>query len=407
VRLGHDIGPRLLREAPAGLVAIEDNHIYLWRTDVQGPELVPIATAIPLEVPIVVEGRTVHAIAPKRFVMLAMTPERKPVAIQPDAVWRPAISKDAALEVVQRLVARDVDGELPPLPTDGSIAEQRAKLAQLPPSQTATLHVRALYAPTTLDNHARDAALWAKELFFAELGAALGASGRAIAAAVRGRKYPLVPPREVAGYDFLGTFTTSGALVVADPAYVGSKRAPGAFSLAVRVKGLEGLWYVFARNGDDADSDRTAELVAIHTDGFDTYATELLGNIGVDSGCAGIWDKACPKRDRDTPVEEGVQGGLGALAWSGLGDGMYPVYAGKIRGIVVKLRLGFLPGTEIDRTFAPSKHTGREYSPRTKFSLGETIEHPKFGAGTVTAVSDGGKIDVTFADGKRTLVHGK
>jgi len=67
------------------------------------------------------------------------------------------------------------------------------------------------------------------------------------------------------GYDYLGTFTTSGALVVADPAYVGSKRAPGAFSLAVRVKGLEGLWYVFARNGEGDLSDRTGELVAIHT----------------------------------------------------------------------------------------------------------------------------------------------
>jgi hypothetical protein len=405
-RLGHDVAPRLLRDVPAGLAVLEANHVYLWRTDVQGPEYSPVATSIPLEVPIVAAGRVVRALAPKRFVVLAQTSERKIVALAPDAPWRAAIGRDDALAVVQRLVARDVEGELPPIPTEES-DDARAKLALLPPMQTATLHARALFAPTTLDKHARDVAMWAREPFYAELGAALGLSGRTVAAAVRGRKYPLVPPREVAGYDYLGTFTTSGALVVADPAYVGSKRAPGAFSLAVRVKGLEGLWHVFVRNGDGAESDRTAELVAIHSDGFDTYATEVLGTIGVDSGCAGIYDKACPKRDRDMLVEEGVQGGLGALAWSGMGDGVYPVYAGKIRGIVVKLRIGFLDGTDIDRTFAVPR-SGRVYSPKTRFALGETIEHPKFGSGTVTAVGDGGKIDVTFSDGqKRTLVHAK
>ena len=117
-----------------------------------------------------------------------------------------------------------------------------------------------------------------------------------------------------------------------------------------------------------------------------------------------MFDKACPKRDRDAPIEEGVQVGLGALAYSGRGAGSYPVYAGKIRGIIVKLRIGFLDGTTTDRTFATPR-AGRQYSPKVHFSLGEVIEHPKFGSGTITAVNGDGKIDVAFTDGKRTLVH--
>jgi len=334
---------------------------------VQGPDYVPVTTAIPLEVPVMIGGKVVRALAPKRFFVFGVDTHRRPIAIDPAATWRPVIDKDDALAVMQRLVARNTEGELPPLPAGDADGSQ---LAQLLPTQTATLHSRALFAPSTLEDPVRKVAAAARESFYAELGLALGVSGRVIAAGARGRRYPLVPPRELAGYDYLGSFTTSGALVVADPVYVASKRAPGAFSLAVRVKASEGLWHVYVRDG----------------------------------GCAGIYDKACPKRDRDAPVEEGVQGGLGALAWSGYGDGRYPVYAGKIRGVPVKLRIGFLAGTDTDRTFAVPRK-GRVYSPKVHFSLGEVIEHPKFGAGTITADGGEGKIDVAFADGKRTLVH--
>jgi hypothetical protein len=403
-RFDHDVEPTLVRTVGDWLATTEGRHLHIWRTDAQGPEVHAVKTSIPVGVPIVVGGNlmTIEHIGRRSLRARGID---QVVAVEPDATWRPAIAKDDALVIVHELVARKVDGEMPPGPFTGSHAELQARLGQLPLAAVAPLHARALFAPTTIDADARAASAVTRSGFYAELGAALGVNGRVIAASVRGRKYPLVPPREVPGFDFLGSFTTSGALVVADPAYVGSKRAVGVVSLALRVKGLEGLWYVYARNGEGAAAKRTAELVAIHTDGYDTYATEELGNIGVDSGCAGIYDKACPKRDRDAPVEEGIQGGLGALAFSGYGDGMYPVYAGKIRGIVVKLRLGFLEGTGVDRTYSAPR-VGQAYSPRQKYALGDTVDHPKFGAGTVVAIVDS-KIEVAFADSRRTLVHGK
>jgi hypothetical protein len=72
---------------------------------------------------------------------------------------------------------------------------------------------------------------------------------------------------------------------------------------------------------------------------------------------------------------------------------------------VVDSLLGSL--TELARLawLAPEKPV-RTYSPKETFSVGELIEHPKFGRGTVTAVSFSmPRFDVEFADGKVTLVH--
>jgi hypothetical protein len=49
----------------------------------------------------------------------------------------------------------------------------------------------------------------------------------------------------------------------------------------------------------------------------------------------------------------------------------------------------------------------RRYSPRDSYSAGQVIEHPTFGPGWVSAVRDGGKIEVTFRSTVKTLVHGK
>jgi hypothetical protein len=54
---------------------------------------------------------------------------------------------------------------------------------------------------------------------------------------------------------------------------------------------------------------------------------------------------------------------------------------------------------------APEIHA-RAYSPKETFAVGETIEHPKFGRGMVTGVATSmPRIDVEFADGKKSLVH--
>ncbi|MDQ3907585.1 MAG: hypothetical protein M3268_04495 [Acidobacteriota bacterium] len=59
------------------------------------------------------------------------------------------------------------------------------------------------------------------------------------------------------------------------------------------------------------------------------------------------------------------------------------------------------------RTTAPpisAAKPARPYSTRETYAEGELIEHPRYGRGEIVA-SRGGKIDVRFGDGLRTLVH--
>jgi hypothetical protein len=48
----------------------------------------------------------------------------------------------------------------------------------------------------------------------------------------------------------------------------------------------------------------------------------------------------------------------------------------------------------------------RPYAASQSFAVGEVIEHPKLGKGTVVAISVG-KMEVEFAQGKSTLVQGR
>ena len=49
---------------------------------------------------------------------------------------------------------------------------------------------------------------------------------------------------------------------------------------------------------------------------------------------------------------------------------------------------------------------GRAYSAKSRFAIGEALEHPSFGKGIVLQVQTD-KIVVQFRDGERTLVHGR
>lgn len=49
--------------------------------------------------------------------------------------------------------------------------------------------------------------------------------------------------------------------------------------------------------------------------------------------------------------------------------------------------------------------SARPYSPRETYAEGEWIDHPKFGAGRVTAAR-GGKVEVRFGKESRVLLHG-
>ena len=48
----------------------------------------------------------------------------------------------------------------------------------------------------------------------------------------------------------------------------------------------------------------------------------------------------------------------------------------------------------------------KTYSAKATFAVGDSIAHPTFGTGTVVRVGDG-KLDVSFVDGTKTLVHAK
>ncbi|MGE5182282.1 MAG: hypothetical protein ACM31C_09475, partial [Acidobacteriota bacterium] len=54
----------------------------------------------------------------------------------------------------------------------------------------------------------------------------------------------------------------------------------------------------------------------------------------------------------------------------------------------------------------PAEAVARPYAPSQTFAIGDVVDHPKFGRGTVVAVS-GQRVDVEFADGKHTLVHAR
>ena len=56
---------------------------------------------------------------------------------------------------------------------------------------------------------------------------------------------------------------------------------------------------------------------------------------------------------------------------------------------------------------AKTQAKSREFSIRTKFELGDVIDHKKFGPGIVQTVLDGNKIEVLFRHEIKTLVHNK
>ena len=52
-----------------------------------------------------------------------------------------------------------------------------------------------------------------------------------------------------------------------------------------------------------------------------------------------------------------------------------------------------------------SDSKSKEYSPKNEFSLGDIIDHPKFGPGVVEKCFDGNKIEVIFRHEIKVLMH--
>lgn len=311
------------------------------------------------------------------------------------------------MAIIEALIARRFDGPLPELSPDTMIYEWSTQLEKLPLVETLPLHGRALFAAGSLEATARRYALFAQPAFFAELGAAVGVSARVLHAAVRARRFPLEPPRLILDYEYLGNFSSGGKLDIADPCHLrkSSRLPPSAFSLSHAIEAPSGTWHAYARNGRGDAANRTAELVVIHERGFDTAASEKITSIGVDAGIAGVFDRACPIVDTDSLGIEGIVNGLGVYTRSGYGDGMYPVFAGRHQGQVVKLRLAFLDEKPQSDVSMPVRQS-RRYAVSETFAVGDAVEHPKFGIGVVTRVA-GNKIDVDFDGELRTLIHGR
>lgn len=51
--------------------------------------------------------------------------------------------------------------------------------------------------------------------------------------------------------------------------------------------------------------------------------------------------------------------------------------------------------------------SAKPYSPKATYAVDEVVDHPTFGRGFVSALRDGGKIEVTFRSDVKLLVHGR
>jgi hypothetical protein len=356
--LEHDSAPERMRTLSDGRLLTSDAHaLLLWDAASSAPERARVACSLPREVPLLVDGALLRVVGPGFFGIRTTTLTGQARLITADAEWRLPIERDEASTIMQALAARSYEGT--------------------PPG-------------------------------YDELAFALGTTARQLSAAVRARKSVLVPPRPLPGYEYLGSFASSGDLTVSDPCYLGKRANPAlGFSLSKKVVGHDGLWHVFVRVDPD-DPRYNAELLTIHTNGFDTVASEGIANLGVDAGLMGVFDSKCPKPDLDSQTEEGTFAGQGAIVSSN-GDGIYPVFVGTHQGKVAKIRVHFMgDDAELDRSvLSKPREAATAYSPKTTYAAGDAIAHPKFGTGTVVRLGTDGKIDVNFPDGIKTLVHAR
>jgi len=142
---------------------------------------------------------------------------------------------------------------------------------------------------------------------------------------------------------------------------------------------LPGEWVVSMIYDELGGSNRNAELYLIHKDYQTTrgLSFDWLGDFGVDSGQAGVFDAASYRDDAyaagiTTPEYDFFLPGdpqegdawyekmckftlaadgwgtyaAGAVSSSGYGDGMYPVYGAEVDGKIVALQLVFISQEE-------------------------------------------------------------
>ena len=167
-----DFEGRGLARIEGGVVAWEDDVLWVFRPDTDGPEIPALDPGpIPLDAPLVVDGRRVTVRAGGRFVLGGETADGF-VAVRPGSAFRQPATAEEARAVVDALCARRFDGA-------GRLAED------------ASLHGRALFTPDALEGPARYDTMRARRAFFAELADALGVPLVHLAAALSARRFPL------------------------------------------------------------------------------------------------------------------------------------------------------------------------------------------------------------------------
>jgi hypothetical protein len=85
----------------------------------------------------------------------------------------------------------------------------------------------------------------------------------------------------------------------------------------------------------------------------------------------------------------------------GGGRGAGPASGGGARAARPKATEGF------DALLASKRAAPTAYSPKRLYSVDDVVDHPIFGRGFVSALRDGGKIEVTFRSDVKLLVHGR
>lgn len=147
---------------------------------------------------------------------------------------------------------------------------------------------------------------------------------------------------------------------------------------------LPGEWIVSMIYDEKGGSNRNAELFLVHKDYQGKsllYDWDWLGDFGVDSGQAGVFDAASYRSDSaaeaiKTPKVDFFLPGndqegdawyekickftlandgwgtyaAGAVSSSGFGDGMYPLYGAEVDGKVVALQLVFIDQSADDES---------------------------------------------------------
>ena len=349
--LAHDFAPTGARELPGALAVREHDVLYVWRPGADGP---PLAASAPAAVgtTIVVDGTLATVRAAGRHAWRGEAVDGSVVRVPLTTRWRAPLARDVARALIGRLVKRPVGAPAP----DVAILD--------------------------------------------ELAFATGGSRWNLFGAFRARRYPLLPPLELPGYAYLGAFSAAGPLLICDPRHLGGRQSK---TTGLRAVGRAGEWYAYAR----VVGELVEELVVCHRDGLEVAATDKLGEIAVESGAAGVFDSRAPAWEPEPRHAPRILANVGALAPPARGPGSYHVLVASVRGAVVKLRLPFADDGAHDRSVASSTASSRAYSPRERFEVGDTLEHPKFGVGTVIRVAGDAKIEVVFADARRVLAHAK